>query len=159
MLSRLFREHVTRQFSAVLTAELEQVMARFELDAQGRPYLDPVALSDPRWKRPYSGLDWQVDQTRCVAAAGRGGPPCDSGSHQALQRRAGLVTGRAAGTVAAGGVNIKIMLSGCGGQSLGIVQPLSFAPPCSIGGESATAHGAFDSDPRRVAKVDVVRKI
>jgi signal transduction histidine kinase len=62
MLSGLFREHVTRQFATVLTAELDQVTARFELDAQGRPRLDPAALSDPRWTRPYSGLYWQVDQ-------------------------------------------------------------------------------------------------
>lgn len=62
VLSGLFREHVTRQFAAALTAELDQVTARFELDAQGTPRLDPAGLSDPRWTRPYSGLYWQVDQ-------------------------------------------------------------------------------------------------
>ncbi|WP_066343159.1 sensor histidine kinase [Azohydromonas lata] len=62
VLSGLFSEHVTRQFTVALTAELDQVTARFELDAQGRPSLDPAVLSDPRWTRPYSGLYWQVDQ-------------------------------------------------------------------------------------------------
>lgn len=63
VLSGLFREHVTRQFAAALTAELDQITARFELDAQRRPRLDSAGLSDPRWTRPYSGLYWQVDQT------------------------------------------------------------------------------------------------
>jgi signal transduction histidine kinase len=62
VLSGLFREHVLRQFAATLTAELDQVTARFELDAQGRPGLDPAGLSDPRWTRPYSGRYWQVDE-------------------------------------------------------------------------------------------------
>ncbi|WP_157264276.1 sensor histidine kinase [Azohydromonas aeria] len=62
VLSGLFREHVTRQFAATLTAELDQVTARFEMDAAGSPRLDPAGLSDPRWTRPYSGLYWQVDR-------------------------------------------------------------------------------------------------
>ncbi|NML18552.1 sensor histidine kinase [Azohydromonas caseinilytica] len=62
LLSGLFREHVTRQFVATLTTELDQVTARFELDANGRPLLDPARLSDPRWTRPYSGLYWQIDE-------------------------------------------------------------------------------------------------
>jgi signal transduction histidine kinase len=72
VLSGLFREHVTRQFAAALTAELDQVTARFEPDAQGQPRLDPAGLSDPRWTRPYSGLYWQVDQTGGTAAPRRG---------------------------------------------------------------------------------------
>jgi signal transduction histidine kinase len=61
LLSGLFREHVTRQFVSMLTAELDQVTARFEVDAGGQPMLDATRLSDPRWSRPYSGLYWQID--------------------------------------------------------------------------------------------------
>ncbi len=51
LLAGLFRDHVTRQFSQALTAQLDQITAR----------IDPQGLSDPRWSRPYSGLYWQVD--------------------------------------------------------------------------------------------------
>lgn len=61
VLSGLFREHVQRQFEAALTQQLDQVTARLEFDAQGQPVIDPEALSDPRWLKPYSGLYWQVD--------------------------------------------------------------------------------------------------
>jgi signal transduction histidine kinase len=62
LLSGLFREHVTRQFVATLTSELDQVTARFEVDVNGQPALDTARLSDPRWTRPYSGLYWQIDE-------------------------------------------------------------------------------------------------
>lgn len=61
-LSALFREHVQRQFADALVAQLDQVTARLDADAQGRPVVDAAALSDPRWARPYSGLYWQVDR-------------------------------------------------------------------------------------------------
>jgi len=61
LLAGLFREHVLGQFEAVLVAQLDQVIARLEFDATGRPQIDPQALSDPRWSRPYSGLYWQID--------------------------------------------------------------------------------------------------
>jgi len=61
LLSSLFRDHVMRQFSQSLTAQLDQITARLEFDAAGQPQIDPQALSDPRWSRPYSGLYWQVD--------------------------------------------------------------------------------------------------
>jgi signal transduction histidine kinase len=61
LLSSLFRDHVVRQFSQTLTAQLDQVTARLEFDAAGQPQIDPQTLSDPRWSRPYSGLYWQVD--------------------------------------------------------------------------------------------------
>lgn len=60
-LSGLFRDHVQRQFADGLATQLDQVIARLEFDAHGRPALDPQTLSDPRWTRPYSGLYWQVD--------------------------------------------------------------------------------------------------
>ncbi len=62
LLAGLFRDHVLRQFGAGLTAQLDQVTARLEFDASGRPQLDAAGLSDPRWSRPYSGLYWQVDE-------------------------------------------------------------------------------------------------
>ena len=61
LLAGLFRDHVLRQFTATLTSQLDQVTARLEFDAGGRPVLDGLALSDPRWSRPYSGWYWQVD--------------------------------------------------------------------------------------------------
>lgn len=60
-LAGLFREQVTRQFADLLTAQLDQVVARLEAGADGEPVLDPAALSDPRWLRPYSGLYWQIE--------------------------------------------------------------------------------------------------
>ncbi len=62
VLAGLFREHVLRQFELALTAQLDQVTARLEFDADGRPQLDSATLSDPRWSRPYSGLYWQLDE-------------------------------------------------------------------------------------------------
>ena len=69
VLSGLFREHVQRQFEAALVQQLDQVTARLEFDAQGRPMIAAQALSDPRWLKPYSGLYWQVD---AMAPDGRG---------------------------------------------------------------------------------------
>lgn len=68
-LSALFRDHVRQQFVERLTADLDQVLARLEVDSQGQPTLDAARLSDPRWTRPHSGLYWQVD------AAGANGKP------------------------------------------------------------------------------------
>ncbi|MDP2407205.1 MAG: sensor histidine kinase [Hydrogenophaga sp.] len=61
-LSGLFREHVMRQFEAALTLQLDQLTTQLELDASGQPVIDPQQLSDPRWRTPYSGLYWQLDQ-------------------------------------------------------------------------------------------------
>jgi signal transduction histidine kinase len=61
LLVGLFREHALRQFDATLVAQLDQITAYLEFDAAGRPRIDPQALSDPRWSRPYSGLYWQLD--------------------------------------------------------------------------------------------------
>lgn len=60
-LGTLFRQHVTAQFHAELTSQLDQLSAQFALDGQSRPQLT-LALSDPRLTRPYSGYYWQVDQ-------------------------------------------------------------------------------------------------
>lgn len=61
-LGGLFREHVLRQFQTTLTQQLDQLTARLEFDAAGQPLIDPLALSDPRWQKPYSGLYWQIDR-------------------------------------------------------------------------------------------------
>ena len=67
-LGTLFRQHVSAQFHAELTSQLDQLSAQFALDGQGRPQLT-LALSDPRLTRPYSGYYWQVDQLADSAAA------------------------------------------------------------------------------------------
>lgn len=59
-LAGLFREHVLGQFDATLAEQLDQLTARLEFDAQGRPQLAARGMSDPRWDKPYSGLYWQV---------------------------------------------------------------------------------------------------
>jgi signal transduction histidine kinase len=56
----LFKQHVSDQFYADLTSQLDQLSAQLTLDAQGQPQLTP-ALSDPRLTRPYSGYYWQID--------------------------------------------------------------------------------------------------
>ncbi len=68
-LSGLFRDHVMRQFSQTLTAQLDQVTARLEFDTAGQPQLDGQLLTDPRWSRPYSGLYWQIDRVDGVQPA------------------------------------------------------------------------------------------
>lgn len=73
-LGTLFRQHVTTQFHAELTSQLDQLSAQFTLDSQGRPQLT-LALSDPRLTQPYSGYYWQVDQL----ADSPGGPPATLG--------------------------------------------------------------------------------
>ena len=62
VLGGLFRDHVMRQFETTLTQQLDQLTARLEFDADGQPQIDPQALSDPRWQRPFSGLYWQLDR-------------------------------------------------------------------------------------------------
>jgi signal transduction histidine kinase len=60
-LGSLFRQHVTQQFHHELQTHLDQLTAHLALDAAGQPVLTQ-ALSDPRLKRPYSGLYWQIDR-------------------------------------------------------------------------------------------------
>lgn len=62
VLGGLFRDHVMRQFETTLTQQLDQLTARLAFDAAGQPQIDPQALSDPRWQRPFSGLYWQLDR-------------------------------------------------------------------------------------------------
>jgi signal transduction histidine kinase len=98
-LGGLFREHVLRQFQTTLTQQLDQLTARLEFDAAGQPLIDPLALSDPRWQKPYSGLYWQIDsvsavqgspeQTRTAAREGEGTSMGTSG-----QARSGVLRSR-----------------------------------------------------------------
>jgi signal transduction histidine kinase len=60
-LGSLFRQHVTLQFHHELQTHLDQLTAHLALDEAGQPVLSQ-ALSDPRLRRPYSGLYWQVDR-------------------------------------------------------------------------------------------------
>jgi len=59
ILSSLFQDHVRRRFEAELATHLEQLAALLELDADGRLAVRQP-LSDPRFRRPLSGLYWQV---------------------------------------------------------------------------------------------------
>lgn len=70
VLSALFREHVRQQFIDGMGADLDQVIARLEVDVRGMPTLDASRLSDPRWGRPRSGRYWQVDGAGPDGAAG-----------------------------------------------------------------------------------------
>lgn len=66
-LASLFRQHITQQLQAELSLHLNQLTAAVNVDADGRPSVDPP-LSDPRLEQPLSGLYWQVDQ---LAEGGR----------------------------------------------------------------------------------------
>jgi signal transduction histidine kinase len=61
-LSSLFKDHVMSQFEVALSRQLDQLTAQLDFDARGQPVIDPQALSDPRWQKPFSGLYWQLDQ-------------------------------------------------------------------------------------------------
>lgn len=62
VLASQFREHVEQQFVATLTSQLDQLTARLDFDASGRPQIGGQGVSDPRWDRPYSGNYWQLDR-------------------------------------------------------------------------------------------------
>lgn len=70
-LSRLFHDHVQRQFETTLVQQLDQLTARLEFGATGQPLIDSSRLSDPRWGRPYSGLYWQIDEMPAQGATRR----------------------------------------------------------------------------------------
>lgn len=61
-LGGLFQQHVTQQFTVQLTTHLDQLTAGLSADTAGAPKLSS-ALSDPRFRKPYSGLYWQIDRT------------------------------------------------------------------------------------------------
>ena len=59
-LAELFRRHVAEQFRAGLVIQLDQLTANLAIDQAGIPFLS-APLSDPRLRRPLSGLYWQID--------------------------------------------------------------------------------------------------
>ncbi len=61
LLLGVFRTEVHRQFATGLRSQLDEVTARLEWTAEGEPVLPTASLSDPRWRRPYGGLYWQVE--------------------------------------------------------------------------------------------------
>ncbi|NMG43666.1 ATP-binding protein [Aromatoleum toluvorans] len=61
VLADLFREHVTERFEAELRIHLDQLTANVEFGADAVPRLR-AELSDPRLRRPLSGLYWQIDR-------------------------------------------------------------------------------------------------
>lgn len=60
VLSNLFREQVERQFLAGLRVHLDQLTASIDVGPDGQPVLSAEPV-DARWRKPYSGLYWQVD--------------------------------------------------------------------------------------------------
>lgn len=64
LLLGLFRGEVKHQFASGLRSQLDEVTARLNWSAAGEPQLPSAALSDPRWRRPYGGLYWQVEPVR-----------------------------------------------------------------------------------------------
>lgn len=59
IIADLFQTHVRQRFEAELANHLEQLAAVLEIASDGRPGLRQP-LSDPRFRRPLSGLYWQV---------------------------------------------------------------------------------------------------
>lgn len=60
VLYELFRAHVTAALEAALIADLNQVIAALEVDADGAPRL-VQRPANPLFERPYSGRYWQVN--------------------------------------------------------------------------------------------------
>ncbi|MCP5187848.1 MAG: GHKL domain-containing protein [Pseudomonadales bacterium] len=60
-LAELFRRHLAEQFRAGLVVQLDQLTANLAIDQAGQPVLS-APLSDPRLRRPLSGLYWQIDR-------------------------------------------------------------------------------------------------
>lgn len=58
-LAALFAGHVERRAIAELEVHLDQVLAGLTRDQSGRLLVAPPA--DPRFRRPYGGLYWQID--------------------------------------------------------------------------------------------------
>ncbi|WP_231874423.1 sensor histidine kinase [Azoarcus sp. KH32C] len=60
VLADLFRAHVTERFDTELSHHLDQLAANIDATPPGGVVLR-AELSDPRMRKPYSGLYWQVD--------------------------------------------------------------------------------------------------
>ena len=60
VLSRLFADHVQRQFQTDLQVHLDHITAHLSVGLDGQVQIDASALSDPRMQRPLGGLYGQV---------------------------------------------------------------------------------------------------
>jgi signal transduction histidine kinase len=69
LLLSLFRSEVQQPFATGLRSQLDEVTARLTWTAAGEPVLPAGSLSDPRWRRPYGGLYWQVQPVGADARA------------------------------------------------------------------------------------------
>ena len=58
-LAALFERHVERRVEAQLDDTLRQILAHLTATPEGRIHLD-LALADPRYQTPLSGLYWQI---------------------------------------------------------------------------------------------------
>jgi len=63
LLAALFRAHVERRLEAELAIQLEQIAAALERPGTG-PVVLTHQLNDPRFRKPYSGFYWQVDDAQ-----------------------------------------------------------------------------------------------
>lgn len=70
IIADLFQTHVRQRFDAELANHLEQLAAVLEIDADGKPALRQP-LSDPRFRRPLSGLYWQVGESAAAPLRSR----------------------------------------------------------------------------------------
>lgn len=59
----LFEHHVERRLDHELETDLRQLIARIELDADGRIHISSE-LSDPRFEEPISGWYWQIQDDK-----------------------------------------------------------------------------------------------
>ncbi|MGL6118538.1 hypothetical protein, partial [Plesiomonas sp.] len=59
LLPAIFNHYLRDEASKTLTLYLDELSARIELSAEGKPVVTGL-LSDPRFRQPYSGLYWQV---------------------------------------------------------------------------------------------------
>lgn len=70
IIADLFQTHVRQRFEAELANHLEQLAAVLEIGADGKPALRQP-LSDPRFRRPLSGLYWQVGESTVMPLRSR----------------------------------------------------------------------------------------
>lgn len=67
LLSDLFRAYLQRQLTAELALHLNELVASFTVDEEGRASI-AAGPADPRLQLPFSGLYWQIDQLQAGKA-------------------------------------------------------------------------------------------
>jgi len=68
----LFERHVERRIGAELASQLTQLTAALRVTADGRVSVDPRP-ADPRFRKPLSGLYWQIDDLTPEVSTATGG--------------------------------------------------------------------------------------